>query len=42
LTLGATTSTDSDQWIWEAELYDSVAPERDAASYDPVGKHPND
>ena len=41
LTLGATTSTDSDQWIWEAELHDSVAQERDAASYDPVGKHTN-
>lgn len=42
ITVGATLSTDSDQWIWEAEVYDSLAPERDAATYDPVGKHPND
>ena len=37
-TIGATLSTDSDEWYYEAELHDSVAPERDAASYDPVGK----
>jgi hypothetical protein len=41
VTVGATLSTDSDQWLWEAEVWDSEAPERDAASYDPVGKHPN-
>ena len=40
-TVGATLSTDSDQWYYEAEKHDSVAPEKDAASYDPVGKHPN-
>jgi len=40
-TLGATLSTDTDEWYYEAEKHDSIAPERDAASYDPVGKHPN-
>ena len=40
-TIGATISTDSDEWTWEAEDWDTAAPERDAASYDPVGKHGN-
>lgn len=41
-TAGASISTDSDEWTYEAEKWDSVNPERDAASYDPVGKHAND
>lgn len=36
LTLGATGSTDGDEWTWEAELWDRVKTEQDAASYDPV------
>lgn len=39
ITVGADIATDSDEWTWEAEQWDSVAPEKDAASYDPVGKH---
>jgi len=39
--IGTTISTNTDEWTWEAEVWDSVAPERDAASYDPVGKYPN-
>jgi len=42
ITIGADISTDSDEWTWEAELWDSDAPERDSATYDPVGKHAND
>jgi hypothetical protein len=38
LTLGATGSTDGDEWTWEAELWDRVKPEQDAASYDPVNQ----
>ena len=41
ITIGATASTDTDEWTWEAELYDSVAAEKDSATYDPVGKYPN-
>ena len=40
-TVGATLSTDTDEWYWEAEKHDSVAPEQDSASYDPVGKFEN-
>lgn len=40
-TIGATISTDTDEWTWEAEFWDTVAAERDAASYDPVGKYDN-
>ena len=39
VTIGATLSTDSDEWSWEAEQWDSVMPERDSATYDPVSKH---
>ena len=42
VTIGATISTDTDEWSWEAELWDSVAQERDSASYDPIGKSGND
>jgi hypothetical protein len=41
ITIGATLSTDTDEWVWEAWAADSVAAERDAAVYDPVGKYPN-
>ena len=42
ITIGASLSTDTDEWSYEAELYDSDAPERDSATYDPVGKYLND
>lgn len=38
VTIGATISTDSDEWTYEAEFWDQVSPERDSASYDPVSK----
>ncbi len=36
ITVGATISTDSDEWSWEAELWDKVTPELDAQTNDPV------
>lgn len=42
ITIGASIMSDSDEWTWEAEQWGSAAPEKDAASYDPVGKHAND
>ena len=35
-TLGATGSTDSDEWAWTAFKFDKVTPEVDSASQDPV------
>lgn len=42
ITVGASIGTDGDEWTYEAEIYDSDAPERDAVSFDPVGKYQND
>ncbi len=41
VTIGASIGTDSDEWSYEAELWESVAPEKDAVLFDPVGKHGN-
>lgn len=35
-TVGATISTDTDEWVWIAEKHDRVKAEQDAASFDPV------
>ncbi len=42
ITVGADLSTDTDEWSWEAESNGPVASERDSATFDPVGKYPND
>lgn len=39
ITIGADISTNTDEWIVEAELWDSIGPEKDSDSYDPIGKH---
>lgn len=42
VTVGADIGTDSDEWSWEAELWDAVKPEQDAASFDPVNHKRNE
>jgi hypothetical protein len=41
ITIGASLSTDSDEWQLRAEKWDDDPAERDAAVYDPVGRYPN-
>ncbi len=42
VTIGADISTDTDEWSWEAELWDNVASEQDSASFDPVNQIRNE